>query len=275
MRHLNQYPLPVLATATAFLLVTWLSVRPVLAADKAATQPTTAPVLADGSDVEIDYEPPVDGAPAQRIGGATRPHPLQVGLYAIVLAPAGELGRTGSRQPVLFWYLSQPTDYPIDIGLTSKGRSGKEINDPIVDLHLVGHKEAGIHRLELSKCNDADNNPVRLEPGVQYDWAVVVAGERQSGSKNPYGACRFVYVIPPATVAEASKTGDPAKLASACAKSGLWYDALANVNAAIDQHPESRNLREQRRAFLAKQNLVEDANGRITEPKAQPGNATR
>src|SRR5437899_2800630 len=59
------------------------------------------------------YKPPLRGAPGGRVGGGTRGAPDR-SVVLSVLTP-DHSGLTTQEQPSLYWYLSQPTTYPIEL----------------------------------------------------------------------------------------------------------------------------------------------------------------
>jgi hypothetical protein len=64
----------------------------------------------------VTYTPPKRGAPGGREGAGTRG--LQTLPILAVLTPKDHTGLTVQEQPVLYWYLSQETQHPVDIILT-------------------------------------------------------------------------------------------------------------------------------------------------------------
>ena len=66
----------------------------------------------------VTYKPPKRGAPGGREGAGTRG--LQTLPTLAILTPKDHTGLTVQEQPVLYWYLSQETQHPVDIILTDR-----------------------------------------------------------------------------------------------------------------------------------------------------------
>lgn len=226
-----------------------------------------APRAAQGADDDIDYVPPASGAPGHRLGGASRTE--SKGLPDVcVLAPKDTVGQTTREQPVLYWYLSGPFKGTIEIAITPMDPANPSHKQAsIVDAVLKGPHEAGLHRFDLVK--PGDEPPVKLKEGQQYEWAVVVLGQDRNGSVNPTATCRLQRVAEPEALHAKLKDGSGAQKASAYAKAGIWFDAIAALNDLIDAKTgdaEAANkLRATRRKMLAAQGLNEDEQGKIVD----------
>ncbi|HSF01684.1 MAG TPA: DUF928 domain-containing protein, partial [Solirubrobacterales bacterium] len=115
------------------------------------------------------YKPPLRGAPRGRIGGGTRGVGTET-LVLSVLAP-DHPGQTASEQPSLYWYISSPTAFPVELTLMDPRGT-----DPLLEAKVPGPIKAGLQRFDLAA------HGVRLEPGVPYRWyvAVVLDADRRS-----------------------------------------------------------------------------------------------
>jgi hypothetical protein len=228
--------------------------------------PAAAAAGEDDED-EAEFVPRTGAPPARRTGGASR-HDGDAGPRVSVLAPANAVGLTGRERPVIYWYLSEPTDAPVEIGINRKDKSA------VLELTLEGKREAGFHALDLGKL-ESDGKPVALEPGVVYDVAIVVAADADNPSKNPSATAR-VMRVDPAELSEAARkpatAGDPAELASAYAKEGLWLDYVDALNRAVKAKPRDRALLDRRAKALAKEGLVLKPDGALTEAPDRGGN---
>jgi hypothetical protein len=182
-----------------------------------------------GGDEPPEYVPPKRGAPEGRIGGGTR------GLQALpltALAP-GHTGLTLSTQPVLYYYT--PAVARLRVTLRPAGDAAAA---PLLDQELASPRSAGIQRLDLGTLG------VKLAPGVEYRWSVVLAGETREASAT------IQRVEPSAELARRlSGTSGRARYAL-LAKEGVWYDALDEVSRAVDTAQGNTTAARHRAALL-------------------------
>lgn len=232
-----------------------------------ATKPATVPAF------KLGFKPQAADAAAKRVGGISRHAAAQPGLYLSLLAPAGVVGTTTKEQPAIYWYLSAPTDQPILVGLKPLGPAGTDTKgENILETTLKGRKEAGLHRLDLAAMKDDDGKPIRLAAGMQYGLAINVLAATREPSGNPSASCRLRRVAVPAGVENADSL-PPGDAARRYAEAGVWFDAVAALNAAIDaakgDAAAADALRQGRRELLRSQGLEEDDAGRIEEAAAR------
>jgi hypothetical protein len=226
-----------------------------------AVKPTTKPAESVPADFDLDYEPVVKDAPASRGWGASRSGQAKQPPRLYLLAPADFIGTTTREQPTLYWYISEPTQRTIEISLTpvDDPRSrGRALADPVLSRTISGVKDAGVQKLDLS----GENGP-KLKKGVRYKWVVELVTSETDGARNPFAECMLTRVEEPAAVRGGDSSG--ARAAAAYAKAGVWYDALATLNDAIADSPDSKPLRDARRKLLQSHKLVEDDSGNIRE----------
>lgn len=145
------------------------------------------------------------GAPASRIGGATRTVSQSVRIATLVPA-VDEAAVTAAATPTLYWYLDSPIAQPVNFTLVSD-----QAIDPVVDVLLPPPHGTGIHSIELEAYG------VALSPGTQYEWYVAVVWDEANRATDivARGALARVDVDDLA----------PEKFAEA----GLWYEALDQV----------------------------------------------
>jgi hypothetical protein len=179
------------------------------------------------------YKPPLLGAPATRVGGASR-NGFASSLTLSVLAPEST-GLTSRTQPTLYWYVAKGLTTPLEF-ILNDDHSIK----PLVEM-TVSAAQPGIHALRLSY-------PLKI--GVEYQWAMVavVDPEQRAGDLIASGTIRRV-APSPALTAQLSQVG-PAERALLYAQEGFWYDAIATLSEQIDTHPVHLHWREQRAALL-------------------------
>jgi hypothetical protein len=152
---------------------------------------------------EIVFIPPAIGAPADRVGAATRDTGQDGGVLSL-LAPAGG-GMTTLGKPPLVWYLADNFAGRMTAQLTQVGA-------PHDGVEITGETRfrKGFYALDLSRSE------IALEPGKIYVWTVVLA-EPRSGN----------VVAAATTYVERAAGSDLAgEAVPALAARGLWFDAL-------------------------------------------------
>ena len=148
------------------------------------------------------YKPPKIGAPSQRVGGGTRT--FGSGIQKLqVLAPQ-HTALTAQAQPVLYWYLTETNDQPVEINLIQQNSE-----QTLLQKHLPVGLTAGIQKIRLS------DDSVTLQVGENYQWSVALVG--------PNGLSREALVK--ATLRYEFPKTDLA-LVEQKAEAGYWYDAL-------------------------------------------------
>lgn len=191
------------------------------------------------------YKPPLRGAPARRVGGATR-GTGDSGLVLNVLAP-DQTGLTTQAQPTLYWYASKPSNTSIEVTLIA---DNAEV--PVLSKNL-SLTAAGVQSVDLAQLG------ITLKPDTDYEWfvsAVPDAGQR-SKDVTSGGAIRFV-APDPAVQARAAAAGERAA-PGVYAEAGLWYDAIAALSRLIERSPADTALRSQRAALLEQVGLPKAA----------------
>ena len=190
-----------------------------------------------GNPSPVVYKPPLRGAPGGRVGGGTRGTGREAFVLS-VLAP-GHTGLTTSEQPTLFWFISHPSSYPVELTLVDPGKT-----EPLIERRLDPPVVAGVHRIRLSEHN------VRLAPGTAYQWFVAVVPDGARRSRDILAGGMIERVASPADlagkIAKASKADVPALYAEA----GMWYDAIGTLGELLEQAPDDSALLEQRSALL-------------------------
>jgi len=188
------------------------------------------------------YKPPLRGAPGGRVGGGTRGTPRDVFVLS-ALAP-DHSGLTTQEQPLLYWFISGPTSFPVELTITDP-----RVPKPLVETRLPSPVSAGVHTIRLA------DHGVRLTPGVQYRWFVAVVPDQGRRSRDILAGGTIERVDGPqdlrTLVAQASRE----RLPFIYAEAGIWYDALAAVSDLIERAPDNRDARRQRAALLAQVGL--------------------
>lgn len=162
----------------------------------------------DTTDAQTDvvFVPPPSGAPADRVGAATRDAGPDEGSVLALLAPVGG-GITTLLTPPLAWYLSE----------TFAGKMYAELvstQNPQVGVVKVaeGKFRKGYYALDLERSD------MVLEQGAIYKWTVLLTAA-QSGQVVDQ---RTTYV----EIVDQPISG-LSQIAAVLAAQGLWFDALA------------------------------------------------
>ncbi|MBS1112695.1 MAG: uncharacterized protein H6Q92_457 [Nitrospirae bacterium] len=192
------------------------------------------------------YKPPLRGSPAGRVGGGTRGTERESFLL-MVLAP-DHVGLTIHDQPSLYWFISKPTTYPVELTVIERNAV-----QPLLEKILKSPEKGGIQSLRLADYG------VRLRIGIQYKWFVTLVTDAAHRSKDILAGGIITLVDAPLSL--------PAKLESAgssgayfvYAEEGLWYDSLDAVSRMIDAAPTNLELHKQRAALLEQVGLSEVA----------------
>lgn len=183
------------------------------------------------------------GAPASRIGGATRSQNKVVRIQTLV-PEVDEAALTLAAQPTLYWHLSEKTTHPVNFTLIDP-----DAIDPIVDAMIEGPFEAGVQRLSLA---DYD---ARLETGRNYEWFVAVVPDTENRSADSV-ARGAIARIADADLASQISASEPTVAASLLARSGIWYEAFDAVSRGVRETPEDSQMRKRRDAMLAQVGLT-------------------
>ncbi|CDH45161.1 DUF928 domain-containing protein [Candidatus Contendibacter odensensis] len=217
------------------LALSMVAMPAIIQAQSTPPAAVTPPLTATQAPV---YKPPMLGAPATRVGGASR-GTQDSGLILSVLAPEST-GLTSRAQPTLYWYISKALSAPLEFTLNDD-HSIK----PLIEIK-VNASQPGIHALRL-------NYP--LKPEVEYQWslAAVADPDQRAGDTLASGTIKQLQPSAPLTaqLKQASLREQPFRYA----QEGFWYDAIATLSEQIDAHPADRGLREQRAALLEQEGL--------------------
>lgn len=181
----------------------------------------------DAAKAKVEYRPPARGAPKVRVGGSTRS--LARSLTLVVITP-DHVGLAATEQPELFWYISQPSNAPVEFSIVPVDGA-----EPLLDTTLPAASAAGIHRVRLSDLG------VRLKAGEEYQWTIAVPRKEGSRLKDAVASGRVRVQSPPARIDGFAQH----------AQAGYWYDAVAQLRALLERHPGDEAL------LTAQQSLLE------------------
>lgn len=218
-------------------------------------KPVSQPPPAKVATPKPVYKPPLRGAPAGRVGGGTRGATERESFALMVLAP-DHIGYTLKEQPCLYWYISKPTSYPVEVTLTER-----RAVQPLLEKVIPGPQTGGIQSLCLA---DYD---LRLQPDIPYKWFITLVTDAGHRSKDILAGGILARVPPSAALQERMKTLAKDQYPSLYAEEGLWYDAVEEITRRIGASPNDIELREQLAALLAQVGLAEIGDSaRVAQP---------
>jgi hypothetical protein len=169
-----------------------------------AEAPATAP-----ADVDIDSLPvkaPDVGSITQRTTTGARDGP-KFGLY---LFSPGAVGATVKEHPTFYWYLAQPNDEDTEVVVTEVSR--EKVAGKLSQISILmrktytGTQPQGIYAATLDEA--------ALQPNKLYQVSVVV----HRADDQVFNSIGYLTRV--------ADTGVNADDPAACAKAGLWYDAI-------------------------------------------------
>ena len=201
----------------------------------------------------------------RRVGDAPSGTPPAGRPAAVILAPAGTVGRTIREQPVIYWLLPRATDAPIEITI-----SRRDDHWPLLEARVKPPVSAGIHKINLAELS-YKGRPVKLRRGAEYELRIVVDEHR--ASRDLVATARIERVA--GEVQGLAETGDPVEMARRFARASLWFDYLHALNTAIAADPDDAELRRMRARALSARRLPvpteDEPPGRGGEGASQPG----
>jgi len=198
--------------------------------------PGEAPARASTVAVPV-YKPPLRGAPGGRVGGGTRGTPRD--LFVLSALAPDHSGLTVREQPSLYWFISSPTAFLVEVTLTDP-----QATRPLLEMRLPSPVAAGVHRIRLA------DHGVQLAQGVQYRWFVAVVPDPARRSRDILAGGTIERIEPPEAMKTRAVQARRDELPFIYAEAGLWYDALTAVSELIESAPDNRELQRQRAALL-------------------------
>lgn len=213
-----------------------------LAAEQGKKESSAAPLFS--------YKAPLRGAPATRVGGATR----SAGATAMtlnVLAP-DHTGFTYQEKPTIYWYVSERVTSPVELAITPTGNL-QEAVPPVLELTLKPPLEKGVHALRL------EDHGVALKPDVEYQWFVAVVKDPDHRSNDVLAGGSIKRIGASDAVQAKLRDAKEAMRPAIYAESGVWYDAIDQISKLIGTDPANRSLRELRATLLEQVGLKDAA----------------
>jgi hypothetical protein len=204
----------------------------------AAEQPTASPSGPTETVPLPLYQPPKKLTPRARVGGGLRG--TDGSDPVIVALVPDHVGLTVKKAPVLNWFLSKPTTYPLKFTLLDI-RSVTPVHEgPIPKPDHQGVQSINLKDLGLA-----------LEPDVQYRWYISAIRNPDSPSQDIVAGgvierCEFSTCL---VEMEVDLSCDRQSVLRNALR-GFWYDAMACLCELIDSNPSDQALRRQRAALL-------------------------
>jgi hypothetical protein len=183
------------------------------------------------------YQPPLRGAPGGRVGGGTRG--IGEELIALFALAPNHVALTVQEQPVLYWYLSKPAKYPIELTIIIE-----KDTHPLLEKGIPLPSRSGIYPLRLS---DFD---IRLSTGTQYRWFLALVPDPNRRSRDIVAGAIIERVETPETLRSRLLKVSGEEIPHVYAEAGMWYDALMAVSNLIDDTPDNPVFHKQRAALL-------------------------
>ncbi len=198
--------------------------------------PPPLPVIIEESPV-MTYQAPAPDQPGLRIDGKSSDTQFP---SVFVLAP-NHIGHTSQEHPVLYWYLSQNAQHPLDVMIAEEGHL-----DVLLDIRLLPPLQAGFHELRL------EDYGITLRPEVPYRWTVRIINPQAAETLTASGAIQQIH-------APAGSSTSLLYSPEGYAQKGQWYDAITALQTLIQAKPRNTDLLTQRASLLEQVGLTEAA----------------
>jgi hypothetical protein len=150
------------------------------------------------------------------------------------LAP-DHVGLTTREHPTFAWILSADTEFPIEVTLIADGAI-----EPAAVLRLPGPQRAGIHQVDLAAA--------RLESDATYEWSVALVRDAKARDRDIIAGAAIRRASEPVQLARELAGAEPSY--RVLARNGIWYDAIADLSAAIAAAPDDAALQAERAGLL-------------------------
>lgn len=190
------------------------------------------------------YKPPIRGAPGARLAAGTRGKTDKTPIITF-LAP-DHVGLTVHEQPSLYWLLSEPTSYPVELTIIEA-----QATRPLLQTRIDVSPRAGLHCIRLADYG------VRLKRGIRYECLVALVPDNEQRSQDIIAAAEIECIEPSDAVRARLERESREEAPYAYAEEGLWYDALSAISRLIEAAPGDMNLRKERASMLSQVGLPE------------------
>jgi len=183
------------------------------------------------------YKPPLRGSPAGRVAGGTRGMDQEI-PYLCLIVPE-HIGTTISPQPVLYFYQSRLSPYPIEFTLIRK-----QGITPVVETRIDSPEKPGIQSVRLGDFG------AHLEVGIQYKWFIAMVPDPMHRSKDILAAGAIELIPEPKKIKDRLSQAQASEIPYIYAEAGLWYDAFHSISYQIETSPDDMVLKSHRASLL-------------------------
>ena len=197
------------------------------------------------------YKPPLRGAPAGRVAGGTRGMDQEI-PYLCLIVPE-HIGLTISPQPVLYFYQSRLSPYPIEFTLIRK-----QGITPVVETRIDPPEKPGIQSVRLTDFGS------RLEAGIQYKWFIALVPDPMHRSKDILAAGAIELIPEPEKIKDRLSQAEASEIPYIYAEAGLWYDAFHSLSSQIETSPDDMDLKSHRASLLEQIGLEQVTDSNMT-----------
>jgi hypothetical protein len=159
------------------------------------------------------------------------------------LAPQ-HTGFTITKQPTLYWYLSQSWDAQIEFTLNKIGAI-----EPILELTIGLPYNSDVHQAGMHHLRLADYD-VHLEPDQEYEWFIVIVSDPEQRSNDWLASGTIRYIKPSNALTKQLSQTSQKQWYKVYAENGIWYDAIDNISMQIEKQPFNKELRRQRASLI-------------------------
>ncbi len=198
------------------------------------------------------YKPPLRGAPAGRVAGGSRGMDQEI-PYLCLIVPE-HIGLTISAQPVLYFYQSSLSPYPIEFTLIRK-----QGITPLVETRIDPPEKPGIQSVRLSDFG------AHLEAGIQYKWFIALVPDPLHRSKDILAAGAIELIPESEKIKDRLARAEIPERPYIYAEAGLWYDAFHSLSSQIETFPEDMDLKSHRAALLEQIGLKQVGETKMTD----------
>ena len=192
------------------------------------------------------YKPPLRGSPAGRVAGGTRGTRAEL-PYLCLLVP-DHVGLTTQAQPLLYYFISHPTQCPMEFTLIESNGVY-----PLVETRIGSPKEPGVHVIRLAGYN------INLEKNKKYRWFIALVPDDQHRSKDLLASGAIELIALQDGLKKALQGAPEREAPYLYAEAGIWYDALSAVSTLLERSPGNSEFRKERASLLEQVGLTRAA----------------
>ncbi len=198
--------------ARALLLSLALAAAVMLPGAEPAKQPPSPPASTN----TVRFTPPKTKALGlkRQVNAGSRAGTQQA-AFPVALVPDG-LGLTSTQQPVLWWFLSQPTTAKTEFTLNRSFET-------LIKVELPAALGAGIQKVDLASL--AKDVSVKLASGAPYEWTVRIK-QGDDPAAHPITVGWIEYRPLEGGLKIKAATASAAQQPVLFASEGYWYDAV-------------------------------------------------